>query len=125
MGSTVCETVIPGEPVAKQRPRVGRGGKTYTPRQTVEAEEAIRWHLRSKGVVADADHLLGLHVRFFSSDRRRRDLDNLVKLLLDACNAFVWADDFQVTEIHAAVIRGAEDPRTELVVVREGRYTAD
>lgn len=121
VGTTVCEAVFPGEPVAKQRPRTGKGG-TYTPKKTRDAEEAIRWQLRERRVQPDADYLLGVHVRFYSGDGRRRDLDNLLKLLLDACNEFVWADDFQVTEIHAAVIRRADNPRTELVVVREERY---
>lgn len=117
----VCDLTLRGEPVAKGRPRTV-GGRTYTPKATVAAEDAIRWQLRAAGVRPDADHLLAVWLRFRSSDARRRDLDNLCKCLLDSCNGFVWADDFQVVELHATVERRSVDPGTDLRVVRVGSY---
>lgn len=43
-----------------------------------------------------------VHVDFYPPDRRRRDLDNLLKAVLDAgTKCGVWRDDSQVIEIHA------------------------
>lgn len=117
----VCDLTLTGEPVAKGRPRTGRG-RTYTPAATVAAEEAIRWQLRTAGLKPDVDHLLAVWLRFRSSTGRRVDIDNLQKLCLDACNGFVWADDFQVVEIHATVERRSSDPGTDLYVVRVAPY---
>ena len=58
---------------------------------------------------------------FWVSDRRRRDIDNLLKLVLDALNKGVaWHDDFQVVEIHATRQSDLEHPRTEVTVGRLG-----
>lgn len=39
-------------------------------------------------------------IDFYLPDRRRRDIDNLSKACLDACNGIVWVDDQQITELH-------------------------
>lgn len=80
MKSWVME--VPGQPVAKERPRRGKGGTWYTPRPTRIAEEKIAWLARaSTWDFADAEICLLTH--FFSSSRRF-DLDNAHKLVADA-----------------------------------------
>ncbi len=55
-------------------------------------------------------------------DRRRRDLDNLLKLLLDAMNGILWSDDSQIDDLHivrcersqaGSVIVEARNPETQ------------
>lgn len=56
-----------------------------------------------------------LHVDLYAPDRRRRDLQNLAKLLCDALQGTVYADDAQIAEItwkHCGVDR--ENPRVEI-----------
>ena len=113
----VCDLTLTGEPEVKKRPRFGRG-KTYTPAETVAAEEAIRWQLRAAGVRPVADVLLEVHVRFRCSGWKRVDIDNLQKLLLDACNGFAWVDDSQVVHIDAWLERGSTRPGTDLRITR-------
>ncbi len=48
----------------------------------------------------------------------RPDTDNLIKLVLDACNRVVWRDDAQVCSIRASKRYTTIAPRTE-VTVRE------
>ena len=122
--SILCELELQGEPTTKARPRVVKSG-AYTPRRTAESEEAIRWQLLAAGCQPDADHLLRIELGFRSSTGQRRDLDNLVKLVLDACNGFVWRDDFQIVDLHATVERRSINPGTSIRVTRIGRYTAD
>ena len=44
---------------------------------------------------------VALFIRVFPPDRRKRDLDNLLKALQDALtHAGVWLDDSQITELH-------------------------
>ena len=35
---------IPGEPVPKARPRRGKGGVWYTPRESLAYEQLVGWH---------------------------------------------------------------------------------
>lgn len=122
----ICQVVVPGEPVPKGRPRKGQG-RWYTPTQTSDAEDELRWGLRAAGVLGapDADWTMAVSVRFYMGSGQRKDIDNLVKLVLDACNGFVWHDDVQVVALNATIERGAPEPRTWLQIARVDRYTAD
>lgn len=44
------------------------------------------------------------------------DLDNLVKLVLDALNGLAWEDDRQVVTLRAHVLRGSDRAETVIKV---------
>ena len=50
-----------------------------------------------------------LDVEFGYSDKRRRDLDNALKCVLDACNGVIFNDDRQVCVINAKKVRSESD----------------
>lgn len=115
----IVRLTLLGNPQPKARARVTRNGGTYTPAATGEAEHAIRLALLCKTrATLDAEGRFAVRVEFYRSDRRRCDLDNLAKLVLDACTGIVWADDAQVAELHATVARGCAEARTELSIAR-------
>lgn len=92
---------VPGEPVPKGRPRFA-GGRAYTPARTLEAERCLRdavlaVYPRTKPTTGPYE----LRVDFYIQHRRRRDVDNLAKLVMDALNNVVWADDTQVNHLTA------------------------
>lgn len=124
VGSQVCQLTLIGEPYSKNRPRFF-GNRAYTPKKTTQAEESIRTQLLVAGVIPDADHLLEVNLQFRSATGQRRDLDNQIKLVLDACNGFAWRDDFQVIKIIAGVERRSPLPGTDITVTRIQRYTQD
>ena len=110
--------VIEGEPIAKARPRVVKGG-TYTPKRTLEAEQAIGWAFKESGMER-IDLPARIHVRmtFRCRTRRRTDLDNLVKLGLDALNGLWFEDDWQIDSIDAVREWVDADPCTEITITR-------
>src|SRR5215472_4393003 len=105
---------LPGEPQAKERPRLGRHGNVYTPKNTARYEKALAWQAKvdmlrvgwpSKmigpiRITATASfriskknmHLLG------KTWPARLDVDNFGKAVLDALNGVVYDDDCQVVE---------------------------
>lgn len=111
-----AQVTMEGEPASKARPRLGKGGNVYTPRRTVTAEEAWRWRLREVASAPIADRAFAVTLRFYSGLWTRKDIDNMIKLVLDASNGVVWADDRQVVGIDAWLVRGAAQPRTELTL---------
>ncbi len=135
----VARLTIDGEPVAKQRPRVmARGGKiwTFTPKETVQAERHIL-AVAAKATECALNDVAGryaLTLRFFSERPIGRkwtsDLDNLIKLVLDALTpprgkgnrpkgpGLFWTDDRQVSQLHASRFDRQPHPRTEIVVYR-------
>jgi Holliday junction resolvase RusA-like endonuclease len=121
----VCSVVIPGDPTTKARARIV-AGRAYTPARTKAAQDFIGWFVRATcpELQPNTTHQLGVRIRFFTATKQRRDLDNLVKLVFDACNGLIWDDDVQVVELFSRVIRGDTEPRTELLVysIGESRY---
>lgn len=96
---TLC---LPGDPVAKGRPRVYHG-HAITPRKTVNAEERLFAEFRRK--YPNAKPLTGpvrIRAEFWMRRRGKPDIDNLLKTILDALNAVAYMDDAQVIELHAA-----------------------
>ena len=97
---------VPGEPVPKARPRVTSHG-TFTPASTTKAQAAIGWAYRKaggRGVLADAVFLVEMVFMVSltrAGERRKVDVDNLAKLVLDGLNGVAWVDDNQVLQIIA------------------------
>jgi len=107
------QLTIPGEPRSKQRPRFSRG-HAYTPKETVQAEKAVAAAWRDLGV-EPFRHSVLVEIDFFNGNRRRRDLDNMLKLVLDALNTVAFDDDYQVVEINARkLLTAKENARTEI-----------
>ena len=115
-----------GDPLSKQRPRLSlnKGGTVYTPKKTKEAEEAIAWQVKasSPALFCDSETLFGIRLIFCQATYQRRDIDNMVKLVLDSCDNVVWKDDNQVVEINAYKIPnvGEQFARTEICIYRVG-----
>lgn len=132
----MIEFTVPGEPVGKARPRLGRRGRVYTPAATKAHEELVRssWLLaggrRIEGplaihVVAEtarpASHWLkggGLSAAGRRSvvPTKKPDLDNVLKLVADALNGHAYQDDAWI--VAATVERrwapAGTSPRTEV-----------
>jgi Holliday junction resolvase RusA-like endonuclease len=94
--------IVDAEPYSKQRPRVTRNG-TYTPKSTLRAEAEVAAAFRRaypahrptpKGSVA-----WEIGVTVYRYERHGRDVDNLIKTLLDALNGHAWEDDADVETV--------------------------
>lgn len=105
-GRLIAFFTVPGEPVSKERARVTRNG-SYTPKRTLEAEQTIRDCYRTQcGATSiyslDATAEFGLTVDLYLGTRRRRDIDNMLKLVQDALNKIAYPDDSQIVWIAAS-----------------------
>jgi crossover junction endodeoxyribonuclease RusA len=123
----IARFTVDGEPVSKSRARfTGQGSKTraYTPEKTHAAEQVVAWKFRqaARGHRLDPNATYGVFALFFAGTRQRRDVDNMMKLVLDGLNKVAWPDDEQVVEISArkAPAGTTDDARTEIVVYRVG-----
>ena len=119
---------VAGEPASKARPIfTTRGGKprAITPAETVAAEGKVAWSFRLAVRKHDTAGPFGVMVLFHLGNRRRRDVDNMLKLVLDALNGVAWDDDHQVLEVTARKVQAtAETARTEIVIYRPGDHAA-
>lgn len=124
---TALTFTIPGEPASKARPRFdGRGSKarTYTPAKTKAAEAHVALRFREAGgrFEPDPEVTFRVSVTFHNGTRQRRDVDNMLKLVLDGLNGVAYVDDTQVMEVTGAKRFTAKDQaRTEVTIEPIGR----
>ena len=113
---------IPGQPVAKGRPKFARRGAhvvAYTPAKTASYENLVKLAAATamRGIEPSARPValsvtLNLQIPASWSNKRRAaaaagticatkkpDADNVLKGIKDGCNGIVWADDAQVVRI--------------------------
>lgn len=109
--------VIDGEPKGKARPRVTKSGITYTPKETMEYENWVRWSYREQCGVMLEGQIRAAIICYFSipksvSQKKREqmlqgkirpqkkpDLDNIAKIILDSLNGLAYKDDSQVISL--------------------------
>lgn len=108
---------VPGEPRSKQRPRVTQRG-TFTPKETIEAERHVRDCWRATGEQPFRYGLL-VDITFYNGNRRRRDLDNMAKLVLDALNKEAYEDDVQVLELNVRKIFTEKHKARSIITLHE------
>lgn len=115
----LVEFTVPGKPVPKGRPRVMRGGWTFTPKKTKQQENLIRMIALSKRQAMRVVAMGGsfrLSVIAYGANKLA-DWDNIGKLCSDSLNGVFWVDDRQV--IDARVLKlscPAGQERTEIRV---------
>lgn len=122
--------VIPGEPVAKQRPQCvcPHGGRAhvYTPKKTKDAEEVIgyEWYDQSGGMHAAFSGPVRVSMTFVEHSRKKKDIDNLIKLVLDGLKGLAWNDDTQVESLHVDLFRNREVGGTSVTIeeITDGRH---
>ncbi len=127
----VVSFTIPGEPKAKQRPRVAKG-HAYTPEQTVNYENWVKaCYLESVGQEKLEGEIRATIVAYFKVPKsaskkdklamlssakkptKKPDVDNIAKIILDPLNLLAYDDDKQIVELRVAK-RYSEQPRVEV-----------
>ena len=107
---------VPGEPVAKGRPRFARIGphvRTFTPAKTQRYEDTVRLMAQSAGVplldgpvrvtIEAVWPMKGTPLKKGSRPSvpkiTKPDADNVAKCICDALNGIAWHDDGQVVAL--------------------------
>jgi crossover junction endodeoxyribonuclease RusA len=110
---------VPGEPVPKGRPRLGKGGNVYTPKKTKAYERKvalIATIARQSAHRKPFTGPVGISVVLRFKTKRRIDLDNCLKALMDSLNGVLYADDSQVMEMQVSKVIGSDEPGAHVVV---------
>lgn len=125
---------IPGEPVAKARPRMTRTGHVYTPSKTKNYEAHIQdvWR-RSCAPTLPTGHPLRVFIdayfsvpKSYSKKRKaemqnapythKPDADNVAKSVLDALNGLAFDDDSRIYVLRTTKQYTPDDPRVEVTL---------
>jgi Holliday junction resolvase RusA-like endonuclease len=132
---------IPGEPVAKKRPRFARRGKfvmTYNDQETEEGKFIaqvlfqINGHEPFQGPLSvDVGFYVGRPKAHYGTGKNEgvlkpsapkhclnvKDVDNYLKFAFDCLNEVAWKDDRQVVMVQAGKWYADDLPRTEITII--------
>lgn len=114
------EFIVEGEPQGKARPRFSRkSGTVYTPAKTAKYEKEIRQAFLDAGgkMIPEGSYAIVIMNAYFEIPKsyakgkrlacerninrpdKKPDIDNVLKVVLDALNKVAYEDDKQVTEV--------------------------
>lgn len=125
---------IPGEPVAKGRPRVTKSGITYTPHKTQGYENLVKMCYMEQGNKVKLEGRLQLAMlAYFQIPKsapkklqklmdeqierpiKKPDIDNILKIVTDALNKLAYDDDSQIVSVRVEKFYSYE-PRVEVAI---------
>lgn len=110
--------VVEGIPRPKQSFRYGSKGK-YTPAITKEWAGIVRdVAYKAMGTHEPLDCQLDVAIEFYLPDKRKRDLDNLSKNVLDAMNGIVYTDDRIIVNLLLSKWVDRDNPRAVIHVFK-------
>ena len=115
MGSAAVTTlVLPYPPTVNHMYRRARGHLALTP-EAIAFRQAVRMiaHVQAIKPISGP---VAVFVDVYRP-RKRGDLDNLLKAVLDALNGVAYVDDDQVQQLHAIRYDDKRAPRVEVGVV--------
>lgn len=130
----MIDITIPGQPVAKGRPRVTKWG-TYTPEKTVSYENLVQFSFLEKyrkskplegPLIANISLYFSIPVRTSKKNRelmllgqirptKKPDIDNCMKAITDALNGFAYKDDSQIIEVSVGKFY-SDEPRVYIKI---------
>lgn len=130
----IYKFTIPVEPKAKKRPKVYRWS-TVNPSKSDEKLVVRAFSQLDGKPPKPLNGQIRVQVKFFKSPPKNTpkwqlplmeqgtirpakspDLDNYVKLILDALNGVMWEDDRYIVEMHSGKFYTLVQPRIELIV---------
>lgn len=109
---------IPIPPIAWKRTNYWQGKHLTDREQRAYQRDVQRWALSKRPPLWDQGGKFLVMMVFTCKDLRRRDVDNLAKNILDACNGILWTDDHQAQAIVGVKVLDRERPRVDMRVIR-------
>ena len=128
------EFTVPGPAKAKERPRVGKGGRIYTPNGTHKYEKLVKNIYQEKGIYYFDGEYISVKIIFWFEIPKsynkakhqaaaegfirpsRADIDNYIKSVLDGLNKVAYADDRYIYKIEAEKRYTEHEARTEITI---------
>lgn len=90
----------------------------YLTNEGTALKEQYGWEARSQWRGEPLEGDIEAQIRIFHGDKRKRDVDNYNKLILDALSGIIYYDDKQITKISIEKLYDKEHPRIELTFTK-------
>lgn len=110
--------VLSGEPKSTQHiyRATCQGGwpHTYMTAEGKALKEQYQWEAKTQWKQPPLEGDVAVKITFYFKTKRKRDLDNQNKLVLDALSGIVYEDDAQIAELHLSRCHDTKYPRIDI-----------
>lgn len=86
----------------------------YMTKEGKDLKESYQWQAKSQWKQKPSKRVFEISVELYFKDKRRRDVDDYNKILLDSLTGIVWSDDSQIWKITITKFIDAKKPRIEV-----------
>ena len=108
------EFILKGNPQSTNNIYGHTGHRVYMTTKGKSLKEDYQWQIKSqykkKPIVGDID----LRIELFFGDKRKRDIDNYNKILLDAFTGILFIDDSQIQSLLIVKNIDVKNPRIKI-----------
>lgn len=114
---------LPFTPLAKSN-SYKRGKNSFYKSKNIREQEILITNAATAAVTAVKGFTpftgpVFVSINVFYKDKRRRDIDNALKILFDCFNKIVWLDDKQVVRLVINKTIGAKSPMTQIDIISQ------
>lgn len=92
----------------------GRFPSVYMSNEGKAIKESFQWQIKSQWTIGKLKGKIGVSVRMFFGDEKRRDIDNYHKIILDSLKGICFDDDSQIYDLRATKEVDKFMPRVEI-----------
>jgi len=113
--------VFKGNPLTKDNEKImGKHGKFFLSEKYKRFERslAIQFEAQKPKNFSITASKIRVKMKLYFKDKRRRDVQNYPKSILDAFNGVIWLDDSQIYELHLYKDFDRKNPRIEMEVMK-------
>lgn len=117
----MTKIILSGQPLSTQSIYKthckGRFPTLYMTREGKAKKEDYQWQAKSQhkksGILTSP---LSLEIDLYFKDKRKHDIDNFNKLILDSLEGIIFKDDSQIEELKIRKFYDKLDPRVEVII---------
>lgn len=106
-----------GTPPSTQHIYAHRGSITYMTKVGKDYKEMCQWEIKSQYKGKPTLDDITVIIELYFKDKRKRDVDNFNKILLDSGTKMLWADDSQIQELTIRKFIDDKNPRIEMFIL--------
>lgn len=92
-------------------------GRQTSSKKWKDTKLAMSWETKAQWPGDPLTEDITLNVLLYFGDKRRRDIDAYIKILLDSMEGVVYENDAQVTELHVYKDIDLDDPRVVVQIL--------
>jgi crossover junction endodeoxyribonuclease RusA len=108
--------ILKGNPKSTQKIYRFSGRIMYMTAEGKAIKEAYGWEAKQQWKNPPIKGEVAVTVVLFFGDKRKRDIDNFNKLILDSLSGIVWDDDVQIVYLSVEKRHDKENPRAEISI---------